>query len=81
MAINPIMLMRIRERLSLFNKDHPRVAPFFRMLGNRALMEGTVYELKVTTPDGEEHVANIKLTDNDIESIRMLLNRARNPEE
>ena len=51
------------------------MVPFFRMLGGRALEEGTVYELKVTTTDGEEHVANIKLTEDDIETIRILINK------
>ena len=75
MAINPLMFMKIRERLGLFQREHPKVVPFFRMLGGRALEVGCVYELKVTTTDGEEHIANIKLTENDIETIRMLTNR------
>ena len=75
MAINPLVFFRIRERLNIFQKDHPRVVPFFRMLGGRAFEEGTVYELKVTTTDGEEHVANIKLMEDDIETIRMLINK------
>ena len=74
MAFNPMMLLKFRERLTLFNQDHPKVLPFLNMVKDRALDEGTIYELKVTTTDGQEYVTNIKLNQNDLESIRMLLN-------
>ncbi len=74
MAFNPMMLLKFRERLTLFNRDHPKVLPFLNMVKDRALDEGTIYELKVTTTDGQEYVTNIKLNQNDLESIRMLLN-------
>ncbi len=73
MAFNPMMLLKFRERLTLFNRDHPKVLPFLNMVKDRALDEGTIYELKVTTTDGQEYVTNIKLNQNDLESIRMLI--------
>lgn len=72
MAINPAALLRMKERMRIFKTDHPKVGPFFQMLRERALTEGTVFELKVTTPDGQEYVSNIRLTPNDIETIRLL---------
>ncbi len=72
MAINPMALLKIKERMTIFQQDHPKVGPFFSMLKGRALIEGAVYELKVTTPDGQEYVSNIRLTQNDIETIRLL---------
>ena len=72
MAINPMALLKIKERMTIFQQDHPKVGPFFGMLKGRALIEGAVYELKVTTPDGQEYVSNIRLTQNDIETIRLL---------
>ena len=72
MNINPMVLLKYRERLELFRSDHPRMEPFFHILREQTLIEGTVYEMKATTPDGKEYVANIKLTANDIETIRML---------
>ncbi len=76
MAFNPMMLLKFRERLTLFNQDHPKVLPFLNMVKDRALEEGTVYELKVTTTDGQEYVTNIRLNQNDLESIRMLMNES-----
>ena len=72
MAINPMALMKLKGRLELFQQDHPKVGPFFQMLRSRALAEGTIYELKVTTTDGQEYVSNIRLTANDIETLQML---------
>lgn len=72
MAINPAVLLRFKERMRIFQNDHPKIRPFFHMLKEKALTEGTVFELKVTTPDGQEYVSNIRLTANDIETIRLL---------
>ena len=73
MAINPMALMKMKERFKLFNADHPKVRPFFRTLHDRALTEGTILELKATTPDGQEYVSNIRLNANDIETLRILI--------
>ena len=72
MAINPLALMKMKDRLHLFRQKHPKVGPFFSMLREKAVSEGSVVELKVTTPDGEEYVTNIRLTANDVETIHML---------
>ncbi len=73
MAINPMKLMQLKERLDIFHSEHPKVAPFFKVLKDRAVFEGTVFELKATTPEGLEYVSNIRLTENDVETLRMLL--------
>ena len=80
MAVNPFMLLKAKERLALFQKDHPKVFPFFSMIKERALEEGAVYELKVTNPDGQTYITNIKLTQNDLESIRMLMKESQDME-
>ena len=68
---NPMNLLHMRERLELFNTDHPRVMPFLKAVGETALQEGSVLEVKVTTPDGREYVTNIRLNQNDLETIEM----------
>ena len=40
---------------------------------NNALEEGTVFAMKVTTPEGKTIESNIRLTANDIETIRMMM--------
>ena len=76
MAINPMAMLQMKERLATFQKDHPRVFPFFNMLINmlreEGLQEGAIYELKVTLPDGSERVMNFRMNENDIETFRLL---------
>ena len=73
MAMNPMAMMKLKERLELFGKDHPKVVPFFEMLNREGLKEGSIYEMKVTDPDGKEHVMKMRLNTHDIETIRMLM--------
>ena len=73
MAINPMKMLQLKERLDLFNSEHPKVAPFFGVLRNNAISKGTVLELKATTPDGKEYVSNICMTDNDVQTLMMIL--------
>ena len=46
----------------------------FQAVGANAVTEGTVFAVKVTTPDGKVLESNIKLTANDIETINMMKN-------
>ena len=72
MNMNPMLLMQHQQRLGLFQQDHPKVIPFFQAVGANAVTEGTVFAVKVTTPDGKVLESNIKLTANDIETINMM---------
>ena len=72
MNMNPMMLMQMQQRIQTFQQDHPKVMPFITAIKDTALMEGTVIAMKVTTPDGKTIESNIKLTANDIETIRMM---------
>ncbi len=72
MAMNPIALLKMKERLGTFNQDHPKVRQFFHKIKEEGLPVGSILELKVTHPDGREEITNIRLTENDIETLRML---------
>lgn len=78
MNMNPMLLMQMQQRFTQFQQDHPKVMPFFRAVGDNAVQEGTVFAIKVTTPDGRTLESNIKLTANDIETINMLKNSGNN---
>ena len=70
-GVSPKKLMQLKERLEIFNRDHPRVQPFLSAVSGGAVQEGSVMELKVTTPEGKQYVTNIRLNANDIELLRM----------
>ena len=74
MNMNPMLLMQLQQRLGLFSQEHPKVLPFFRAIGDNAMQEGTIIDIKVTTPDGKTLESNIKLTANDIETAKMMKN-------
>ncbi len=76
--INPMELLKFKERFDKFNADHPKFVPFFRMAGKKALKEGTVMEVKFTTPEGEEYVSNIRINNDDIETLGMLMSAGAN---
>ena len=71
MNMNPMLLMQLQQRLSLFQQDHPKVMPFLQMLKGNAVKEGTIVEMRVTDPDGNEYVSNIRLTQTDVETIKL----------
>ena len=73
MAINPMALLEMKERLDTFNRDHPKFMPFLGAVRDNALFEGSVMEVKVTTPEGREFVSNIRLNANDMETIQLLM--------
>ncbi len=66
-----MILNEIKKRLDLFKNDHPKVVPFLEMLKEKAAREGTVVEMRVTDPEGNEYVSNIRLTQNDVETIKL----------
>ncbi len=71
--MNPMVLMQIQERLTQFKQDHPKFFPFLGAVKDTALREGSVIDIKVTTPEGKSLATNIRLTANDIETIGLLL--------
>ncbi|MBQ0058527.1 MAG: hypothetical protein KBS83_00995 [Lachnospiraceae bacterium] len=71
MAINPMKLAQMKSRLDLFTSQHPRVFPFLQAAGSRITV-GSVIEVKITAPDGSEMISNIKVTQDDLETVSML---------
>jgi hypothetical protein len=71
MVLDKMILNEIKKRLDLFKNDHPKVVPFLEMLKEKAAREGTVVEMRVTDPEGNEYVSNIRLTQNDVETIKL----------
>ena len=69
MALNPLELIKMKGRLDLFSRQHPRFRMFLHELGEKAMVPGTILEIKATTPDGKEYVTNIKLTEDDVQTF------------
>lgn len=69
--MDKMIVNEIKKRLNMFNEDHPKVMPFLNMLKENAVKEGTIVEMRVTTPEGQEYVSNIRLTKTDVETIKL----------
>jgi hypothetical protein len=72
--MNPISMMQAAGRIKIFQEQHPKAIAFIQSLSESDIREGSVIELKVTTPEGKASVANIKLTKDDIETFKILKN-------
>ncbi len=72
MAVNPVQLMKLRERFRIFQGQHPRMAPFLKDVGEHGFREGAVVEVKVTTPEGKEYITNMRVTRDDVETAQIL---------
>ena len=54
MAVNPLEMMKMGERLRLFSQQHPRFGAFLKDVSEHAIAPGTIVEMKVTGPDGRK---------------------------
>lgn len=72
MAVNPMALLKLKERYRLFMQQHPKMGPFVSKIMREGMREGSVLEIRVRTPEGQEYVSNIRLTADDLETISML---------
>ena len=77
MNINPMLIMELQKKFGTFKTEHPRVFPFFNAVREDALQEGTIFDMKITTPEGVSKQCNIKVTQNDIELFRSMMEMGR----
>ena len=72
---NPMELLKLKDRLEIFNGQHPKALAFFQNVYQRgAVKAGSVLEIKVTGPEGETYVSNIRVTPEDMETMKILKN-------
>ncbi|MGI6118009.1 MAG: hypothetical protein ACOYBC_06415 [Bilifractor sp.] len=71
MALNPKNIMKAKERYGIFKRQHPKFLAFCSAVNRRALETGTVIEVKVTSPEGKTLETNLKLTPEDVETVRL----------
>ena len=70
--INPLDIFKIKAGIGNFANDHPKFYPFLLAVAAAGAKEGTIVEMKVTTPEGKELETNLRLTESDIELVRLL---------
>lgn len=76
--MNPMDMMQFAGRLNIFRQQHPKFGKFLKSVASKGITEGSIMEVKFKATDGEEYLANIKLTAEDIETISMIKGMGRN---
>ena len=70
--MNPQELFQLMSEIGRFKADHPKAVAFASSIARDGLAEGTVLELKVTSPAGEEKICNVRVNERDVSMIQML---------
>lgn len=64
--MNPMKLLQLKSAWDRFIRNHPKFPVFLSAVYQKGITEGTKIEIRVTTPDGEQTSAAIKLKPDDI---------------
>ena len=64
--------MKMKNAWSRFAANHPKLPLFLNAIVKRGVQEGTIFEFKITSPDGQELVTNMRLSADDIELLKEL---------
>lgn len=72
-AMNPAKLLQLKPAWERFKKNHPKFPKYLTAVSQKGVKEGSLFEFKVTTPDGEELAANVRLKADDIALFRDMM--------
>ena len=72
--MNPRDIMQLGGRIQPCRDQHPKFGAVLREAGADAIREGSILEMKVTSPEGKEYVTNLRLTAEDVETISIIRN-------
>lgn len=60
-------LLKFKGAWDTFTQNHPKFVPFMQAVGREAIEDGTIIEVKVTSPGGKEYNTNMKITQSDLD--------------
>ena len=72
MAINPLDILKLKDRLNAFRARHPGFSRFISAARKKGVPEGSVLDVTITTPDGQSMATNFRVSAEDIELLRAL---------
>lgn len=74
---HPNMILQIKNMWDRFQMNHPKFPRFLQVVGAECMQEGTIIEISVTKPDGENITSNLRLNETDMEMIAALRELSR----
>lgn len=69
---NPAALFKIKGMWEQFVQNHPKFPMFLNALKSSGMGEGSIIEIQITQPDGQQLKTNLKLTQSDLELVEQL---------
>lgn len=76
--MNPMALLALKSSFDKFQKGHPKFIQFVQTIAQTGVKEDTIFECKVIMPDGKEMMANLKITQEDLEMFEKLKDMSKN---
>lgn len=70
--MNPANSIKLLAEFQRFSADHPRAVAFLQSLAQSGIREGSVIEMKVVDPSGEEKICNFRVLDKDVAMVELL---------
>ncbi len=68
------MMQKIKSGIDRFRANHPKFPMFLNAISQNALVEGSIIEITVTTPDGKNYCTNLKIQADDMALFNELKN-------
>lgn len=75
---NPTVIFQLMNLWNRFKQNHPKFPKFMTAVYQNGIKEGSIVEINVTTPDGQNLSSNLKISAEDMELIEQLKNLAMN---
>lgn len=66
---NPVKLMQLKSMKDQFSKNHPKFTKFLTDASKTALVEGSVIDIQIRTPDNKQLCSNFKIKKEDMELL------------
>ncbi|MDO5133282.1 MAG: hypothetical protein Q4D81_09905 [Eubacteriales bacterium] len=73
MGLNPIQIIKLKDTLNAFRNRHPGFAAFLRAVRDSGVSEGSVLDMKITSPEGKVMTTNFRVSEEDLELLRVLM--------
>lgn len=66
------MMQKLKSGMERFRANHPKFPMFLQAVSQDAMVEGSVIEISITTPEGKNYCSNLKVNAEDLEFLETL---------
>ena len=72
MAINPMKLLKLKDRYKCFKADHPKLMSFLAVASKEHLEVGSTVKIAITNNAGKTIDTEFELTSDDVKTVELL---------